>query len=67
MPAHRALTEEEELQVTRSYVGGQSAAELAAVWQCNADTIRNIVKRRGGKLRSRGKQPGSVSSGRRGR
>lgn len=62
MPAHKLLTEQEEAHVAKAYLGGQSAAELAAAWDVNPDTIRNIVKRQGGELRNRGKQAGVPSA-----
>lgn len=67
MPAHRMLRPEDEVQVAKSYLAGMSALDLASSWDVNADTIRNIVKRQGGELRPRGKQPGMPSAPRRSR
>jgi DNA-directed RNA polymerase specialized sigma24 family protein len=62
MPAHRLLNEQEEAHVAKAYLAGMSATELAESFDVNPDTIRNIVRRRGGELRSRGKQAGVPSA-----
>jgi Mor family transcriptional regulator len=60
MPHPRALSDADENKIVSAYEQGTQATELAKSHSVHPDTIRNIVRRRGGALRARGGSlPGS--------
>lgn len=49
------FTVAEESEITRRYVDdGLSLNELAAIYKCEMVTVRNVIRRRGGKMRPKG-------------
>lgn len=51
---HRKFDDETELKIKAKYDAGRSMLQIAAEFDCNHVTVRNILKRRGAVLRRRG-------------